>query len=271
VAETELAVLMDFVGRAGEVLLEDAVFTFEEGMEGETFTALVRLTLKAVLCGRGLMGLAATFSGGERDISGFLCSFISSLSSSELLNRLRVPARAGEGGFFAASITIDFGRYFGNAEDAAGFRGRSDDDLVTPAFCGAAGSAGFGCSSEEDFCAAIDARRRVIVFESGVPARFGACAGAGTSPIELRGVAPGLGLMALKRRELLSFVFLELLSASLPSLFITSASAFPMEARFNDCRIEALVDGLGRSSPPVELVSDGMFKERRETRSTNGS
>ena len=78
------------------------------------------------------------------------------------------------------------------------------------------------------------------------------------SPIEVRGVATGLRLMALERRELLSFAFLELLSASLPSLFITSASALPIEARFNECRIELLVEGLGRSPPPLELVSDGM-------------
>jgi len=121
----ELAVLIVFVGRAGEVLLEDGVagFTFKGGVAGETLIALVKLTLNAALCGRGLIGLAATFSGGERSVSGFLCSFLSSFSSSELLSRLRVPARAGEGGFFAASMRTDFGRYFGSTEDVAGLRG----------------------------------------------------------------------------------------------------------------------------------------------------
>jgi hypothetical protein len=160
-----------------------------------------------------------------------------------------VPVR-GEGGF-PVSIKADFGRYFGRADDALGFRGRREADLVTPTESG-----GFsGCSSIDDRWTPPDTRRRVIVLESGVPTRRNAWGVGLASPMEAREVA-GLIPIALRRRELVSFAFLAALSASLVSLFITSAKALP--ARPRECLIELLVDGLVRGLP-LEPVSDDLL------------
>lgn len=191
----------------------------------------------------------------------FFADPLSSLSSSEVLTRLRVPARVGDGGFFSASEATDFGLYFGRADDVASCLGRSDDERVMRlANGGLIVSAGVAERSSEEvvegLCTAEDLRvLRVIVFDSGVLSFF---VTGGFEPSEVRGVPPDIRFMALKRRELGSFAFLALLSASLPlSLFITSASAFPTEDKFNECRIELLVEGLGGG--PLRIVSEGML------------
>lgn len=60
-------------------------------------------------------------------------------------------------------------------------------------------------------------------------------------------------LIALERREWTSLAFLLAFSlspaASLPSLCITSARAFPTEDRLRDCRMELLVTGLEGAMP----------------------
>lgn len=86
---------------------------------------LVKLALRAARWGRGLMG-REFFSAGERGAMG-VCSFFS--SSEVVLSRRRVPALTGEGGFACSRIT-DLGRYFGNAEVALRFLGRSVEVLA---------------------------------------------------------------------------------------------------------------------------------------------
>lgn len=247
-AGADVAVLANLVGRAGEGLLLEGVenLVLVGVLGGVALTALDRLALSAALCGSGLMG-RETFSAGERTVSPFIRSRRSSFSLSELLSGLRVPVR-GEGGF-AVSSKADFGRYFGRAEDdVLGLRGRTEADLVTPTL-----SKGFeGCSSMDDRWTPADTRRRVIVLDSGVAARRIAWGVGLASPIEARGAA-GLMPIALRRRELVSFPFLEPLSTS---LLITSANAFP--ARPRECLMELLVEGLVRGLP-LELVSDGLF------------
>ena len=118
------AVLTILVGREGEVLTDDGVEIFGFVGEGVAVIELVKLALRAALWGRGLMG-REFFSAGEEAATG-VCSFFS--SSEVLLSRRRVPALTGEGGFAASRIT-DFGRYFGNAEVAFRFLGRSVEVL----------------------------------------------------------------------------------------------------------------------------------------------
>jgi hypothetical protein len=108
------------------------------------------------------------------------------------------------------------------------------------------------CSSMEDLCNP-DTRRRVTVLESGVPTRLGSCKGDLMSPMELRG-ADGLRSIALRRRELGLWGFLTVLSGRRASLFITSAKALP--ARFRECLMELLVEGLARGLPPVAELED---------------
>lgn len=230
-AEREFAVFTVLVGLAGDALAEDGVDGFN--LEGVVVgVVLVMLTLSATLCGRGLIGLE-TFEDGEWLYCAFFWSRFSCFSSSELLNRRRVPARTGEGGCFV-SINADFGRYFGSPEDTAGTRGRSDEARVSPTLGGVGDSTGLdGCSSDNSLLAAADIRLRVIVFESGVATLFEVCGGGLVSPMEERGAA-GLRLRALKRRELVSLAFFALLSGSRCSLFITSAKALPIEARPSD-------------------------------------
>lgn len=145
-AEPE-ALLTCFVGREGDVLVEVGapIFFFGGGVEGLTFIA-ERLILIVALCGKGLIG-RESFSVNEGRV--FLSSapgvaFLSSLSSSELLKRLRVPARAGEGGFKPpSSIATDLGRYFGKADCTLPVlvRGLSVADRITPEIggCGVVG------------------------------------------------------------------------------------------------------------------------------------
>lgn len=92
-------VFMTFVGREGDAL---AVGVGALSLVGVVrivaLTALVKLTLKTVArCGRGLIGLA-DFSEGDGGIADISPVLSSSLSSSEILNLLRVPALVGDGG-----------------------------------------------------------------------------------------------------------------------------------------------------------------------------
>jgi hypothetical protein len=234
----EVAVLTDFVGRAGDTLLDDVEgFCLEGVLGGVEFTAL-RLAFSAARWGSGLIG-RDPFSDGEQLGATFLSNGRSSFSSSEL-KRLREPVR-GEGGF-EGSTTTDLGRNLGNADADPGFLGRSEDEgLVAPT---PTESRDFvGGSSIDDLCKPADTLRRVTVLESGVPARFNVWDGDLMSPIEVRGV-DGLRLIALRRRELGLLGFLTVLSGPRVSLFITSAKALP--ARFKECLIELLVEGFAR-------------------------
>lgn len=246
-AEAVLVVFTNLVGRLGDVLLLEGVasFALEGVVGGVALIALDRLAFNAARWGRGLMG-RDVFSDGERMVSPLAGTRLSSFSSSELISGLRVPVR-GEGGL-ATSINVDFGRYFGRADEAAAVLGRSVDTLVA-----LPESSGLGdCSSMDALCNPADTRRRVTVFDSGVPTRFvWECAV--TSPIEARGAA-GFEPMALRRRELVSFALRTLLSESLLSLFMTSANALPASPK--ECRIELLVDGLVRGLP-LEPASEG--------------
>jgi len=230
------AVLTILAGREGDVLTDDGVETlgFDGVAGGVAVIELVKLALRAALWGRGLMG-RDFFSVGETADMGF-CSF---LSSSEELSRRRVPALTGEGGFAASTMT-DLGRYFGNAEVALRFLGRSVEDLVVAvAWMALGGSDSLeDCSSEDDLAYVAETRRRVTVLGSGVPVLFETCL---YSPMDARG-PDGRELRALERRDA-SLAFLAFLVASL-SLFITSAKALPIEASLRDCRKELLVVGL---------------------------
>lgn len=238
---TDVAVVFTvFDGREGESLLPEGVASFDlVGVVGDRFTTLLRLVLSAARWGSGLIGLKR-FS---TDDAVSFCSFSSSFSSSEVLDRRRVPNLAGDGGNFCASTSADFGRYFGSEEAVLGFLGRRElDPLVIPAACGVGGSVDLDdCSSEDVLWMVPDTRRRVTVFDSGVSALLDE--GGLESPMEARGVA-GFEFTALKRREELSLAFFAFLLASLLSLFMTSAKALPTEAKFRECRMELLVVGL---------------------------
>lgn len=179
------------------------------------------------------------FSAGEIPAIG-VCSFFS--SSDVLLSRRRVPALTGEGGFAASRIT-DLGRYFGSAEVALRFLGRSVEVLDCAVAWGPLGVSDSleDCSSEDDLPYVAETRLRVTVLDSGVPVLFEPCEGGLTSPMDARG-PDGRELRTLERRDV-SLAFLVFLVASL-SLLITSANALPMEARLRDCLKEALVVGL---------------------------
>ena len=225
-AVTDVAVLTDFVGRAGEILLLGVEgFCFEGVLGGVAFTAL-RLAFSAALCGSGPIGRNC-FSDGEQLVATLPPNGLSSFSSSEL-KRLREPVR-GDGGF-EGSTTVDRGRNLGKADAEPGFLGRSEDDgLVAPTL---PESRDFvGGSSIDDRCNPVDTRRRVTVLESGGAAGFNGWDGDLMSPMEVLG-ADGLRPIALRRRELGLLCFLRDLSGSRASLLITSAKALP--ARFKE-------------------------------------
>lgn len=235
-ADVGAAVLTILVGREGEILTDDGVgfLGFDGVAGGVAVIELVKLALRAALWGRGLMGREVLSVGGRAAMG--VCSFF---SSSEVLSRRRVPALTGEGGLAASRIT-DLGRYFGNAEVALRFLGRSVEVLVgAVAWIPLGGSDALeDCSSEEDLVYVAEIRLRVTALESGVPVL---CEGGLTSPMDARG-PDGRELRALERREV-SLAFLAFLVASL-SLLMTSAKALPMEARLRDWRKELLVVGL---------------------------
>ena len=249
------AVLTVFAGladpaRAGgvpEVAGDDRETLDLVGVEGTV--GLGRLTLTAnALCGNGLIGLS-TLSAGERvvplPLRGPLCS---PSSSSEVLNRLRVPTRTGESGFLVGSIIADLGRYFGRAEEMVeeAVLERSVDRLegldwlvsvdLTP------------CSSEEGPCLRrVDCLRRVTVLYEGLSSA--PCRGTGDF-VFWETVAWEVVLMRLRRREG-SLGFLRA-SRSRESLLITSTSAFPTEVKLREWRREERVEGLdGRVSLDV--------------------
>ena len=86
------------------------------GVEGTV--GLGRLTLTAnALCGNGLIGLSTLSAGQCRVPLPLGESLCSPSSSSEVLNRRRVPARIGESGFLVGSTIADLGRYFGKADE----------------------------------------------------------------------------------------------------------------------------------------------------------
>lgn len=198
--------------------------------EGVALTALERF-FRAARCGRGLIA-REVFSEVFPPLFEYLVRY--SFSSSELLNGLRAPV-LGEGGF---STRTDFGRYLGRAEAVALLFGRSVDPRAPPeSRCLAV------CPSADADCSPADIRLREMVLESGVQA-LEDWGGDLTSPMEVRGAA---GMMALRRRDEVSFPFCAFLSGSLGSLFMTSTKALP--ARFSDCRMD--LEAVGRSLGPV--------------------
>lgn len=140
----------------------------------------------------------------------------------------------GESDFLGgASWMMDLGRYLGRPDDVAG-RGRKEDDRVTvPTTGGDAASAGFASAR------AVDPLLRVTVFESG-ESTF--ASGEVTSLVARETVAARW--TALERRDSLTALF-EPLSLSLPSLFMTSANAFPTEANPRVWRIDDDLVALG--------------------------
>jgi hypothetical protein len=135
-------VLTIFVGRDGEDLWMEGVGTLDfVGVEGVTLTEVefVRFVFRAALWGRGLIG-RDIFSAEETAERGLVCSFF---SSSDVLNRRRVPAFTGEGGL-ADSTMADLGRYLGNADADVAFEflGRRVDNLAGIVGCGVVGSDG---------------------------------------------------------------------------------------------------------------------------------
>lgn len=138
---------------------------------GGVGVGLVFNAFNAARCGRGLMGRAPlSMDEAAVGVRDFCLSSFS--SSSELLNRRRVPARTvtGEGGL-RCSDAVDLGRYLGNDEAAIlGFFARRVAALVRMPGLGVSpvDSDLGGCSSEEVLFIAADARLRVVPFESGV-------------------------------------------------------------------------------------------------------
>jgi hypothetical protein len=101
------------------------------GLAGGEGNESVEGLVGSALWGSGLMGRAAfscvvVFPG----LSFAETPSATSLSSSELLARLRVPKRGGEGGMVCDSTRVDLGRYLGRAEVLPRGRGRSVDLLV---------------------------------------------------------------------------------------------------------------------------------------------
>lgn len=201
-----------------------------------------KLTFKAEpLRGRGLIGLEA-LSAGEMV---FAISF-SGVDSPDVLSFLRVPARFGVTDFVVDSTMKDLGRYLGRAVACAVLR--KVEDRVTRDLGGVSDSfvVTTPCSSTDidGIMSELRLLVRVVVLES--PRLSLLPAGDLTLPIELRPPAVTVLVMLapLARREcvagltcldcLTSFAFLAL-SEFLPSdLFITSASAFPIEARLSE-------------------------------------
>jgi hypothetical protein len=105
----------------------------------------------------------------------------------------------------------------------------------------------------------------VIVLESGVRDLFvGGGEGLASLSSEGRGAKPRSPI--LERCDSLTDVFADFsasrASLSRPSLFITSAKAFPTEAKFNDCRIELLVEGLRDAVVALDDESEGIVNVR---------
>lgn len=256
----------------GETLvLGDIILLFLLGVDGAILIADVRLTFKAVaLFGRGLMGLKILSVGDDCSNTEvpLLANPLSSFSSSVLvLSFLRVPARGGVKCFKGGSMAVDLGRYLGRAvvcEDL----GRNDDDrVIRVAFRRELGSAEHTpCSSTGTVTGVIEVEmrlfERVTLFESPILSRLDIVDFA--SPMDKR-PTPGKPAVVGRRglvADPASLVFFAFSACPLCSdLFITSASAFPMEDMFNDCRIELRVVGLGGRKPPA-LVSMDMVRTR---------
>jgi hypothetical protein len=93
----------------------------------------------------------------------------------------------------------------------------------------------------------------VTVVESGAEVR--AVEVAALESRDARGVV-GFKLIADSLRDSLN-AFFAFLSASRASLFITSAKAFPTEAKFKECRSEVR---LGRGARPSVALSEGIVE-----------
>lgn len=220
---------------------------------------LERLTLTAnALCGNGLIGLA-TLSAEERMVSLPLDETrCSTSSSSEVLNRLRVPARTGEGGFLVGSTITDLGRYFGKADEmvAEAVLERNVDERLE----GLDGLDSVGltpCSSEEErpCLRRADCLLRVMVLYEGLSSF--PCEGAGDFDFWETVALVTAGLMRLRRREEDSLGFLRAVSRSRESLLITSTRAFPTDVKLREWRREERVEGLvGREG--LEVASGAM-------------
>ena len=140
------AVLTIFVGRVGEAFDDEGmgVLVLDGVAGGVDRGELVTLTLRATLCGRGLIG-RDVFSAGDEAGPGVFCSFF---SSSDVLSLRRVPVLVGDGGL-GGSRTPDLGRYFGKAEVALRLRGlRVVERFWTPDW-GVLGSVGLDSSDDE--------------------------------------------------------------------------------------------------------------------------
>ena len=233
----DLAVLLRGREGAGEGVLRLWDFTLRDGDGGNTVIAAEGFK---ALWGRGLIDLAAfsTLSLGDVALSSdvLLPAGFTSISSPELLRRLRVPTRGGEEGFFAGSMSTDRGRNLGRADPVAGMmvlRGRKvallDDgardsgspDAVSLTPISPSGGASVTFTR-------VDCRRVVrLTVEEGDTTL------AGFSPTEFRRPLGPLSATTLSRRALASLDFLDALSAedSLASLFITSARALLTDER----------------------------------------
>jgi hypothetical protein len=157
-----------------------------DGLVGEEGKGSVEGLICNNLWGSGLMGRAAFSCEAEFLALSFAGPpSTTSLSSSELLARLRVPKRGGEVGTLWDSTRTDLGRYLGRAESLPRGRGRSVDLLVGTArltgvlpLVGAAKGAGDADSL----------RRAVRLREVRVIVSFGEKASSwsiGRSPMEL--------------------------------------------------------------------------------------
>lgn len=208
---------------------------------------------------------------------------LSGVDSSDVLSLLRMPARLGVAGFVVDSTMTDFGRYLGRAVVCAVVR--KVEERVTRDLRGVSDSLAVTtpCSSTDidGFMSELRLFARVAVLES--PRLSLLPAGDFTLPTELR--PPAVTVLAtlatLARREWvavvtgfaswISFPFFPL-SNPLPSdLFITSARAFPIEARLSDWRREVRVVLTGGRRPPAPGVmsvdmSRDVAQDRRESR-----
>jgi hypothetical protein len=168
-AEADTEVLDVLVGRVGEPRQEPGapveILVGVGGVEVE----VVFNAFNAARCGRGLMG--RTSLSEEETVVGVLDLRLSTLSSSsEPLNRRRVPARTftGEGGL-AVSEVVDLGRYLGSDEVvmACVFARRAAALVVTPGLGRRPADSGLGGKSSGG-ALLFDTRLRVLPFDSGV-------------------------------------------------------------------------------------------------------
>lgn len=180
----------------------------------------------------------------------------SPVSSSDVLGLRRTPTRAGDGGFFAGSASRDFGLYFGSPEFATEFLGRSVEARGTVVL-GVVFGLGTGDEGSSEDVAPVFLTVEIlfapleIVFSSGVVS-FSLFAALSVARVDV-----GARLIALERRDVISFVFLPVFSfsfsalVSFVSLCITSAMALPTDERLRECRIELRVVGRGRRVTPL--------------------